>query len=188
MAWLFAAGGRRHGRRVRLGELVPPGNVSPSCDGNGYRPSAQRPHRLRVQLRRKGPKIYGILGTLSRRCARWVAFSRDLPPSDPTTSQPGDPAGAVLGGALFIVLVPVLFGVLVPSAPAAVSCNPPRPEAGPAAWRFAFVLDEHVREVIRARRPRRRRRRTQPGGRGPSICCASTPARARGRRKPSNNG
>jgi hypothetical protein len=34
-------------------------------------------------------------------------------PSDPTTSQPGDPAGAVLGGALFIVVVPVLFGVLV---------------------------------------------------------------------------
>ncbi len=34
-------------------------------------------------------------------------------PSDPTTSQPGDPAGAVLGGALFIVLVPVLFGALV---------------------------------------------------------------------------
>ena len=34
-------------------------------------------------------------------------------PSDPSTSQPGDPAGAVLGGALFIVVVPVLFGVLV---------------------------------------------------------------------------
>ena len=34
-------------------------------------------------------------------------------PSDPTTSEPGDPAGAVLGGAVFIVVVPVLFGALV---------------------------------------------------------------------------
>jgi hypothetical protein len=34
-------------------------------------------------------------------------------PSDPSTSQPGDPTGGALGGALFIVLAPVLLGVLV---------------------------------------------------------------------------
>jgi hypothetical protein len=34
-------------------------------------------------------------------------------PSDPSTSQPGDPAGGVLGGALVIVVVPVLLGVAV---------------------------------------------------------------------------
>ena len=33
--------------------------------------------------------------------------------SDPTTSQPGDPAGEVLGGALFIVVAPVLLGAVV---------------------------------------------------------------------------
>jgi hypothetical protein len=91
VACLFSAGRRRYGRRVRLGELVPSGNLSPSFDGNGYRPSAQRPHRLRVQLRRKGPKIDGILGTLSRRCARWVAFPRDLPTVRPDDVAAGRP-------------------------------------------------------------------------------------------------
>jgi len=34
-------------------------------------------------------------------------------PSDPSTSQPGDPTAGVLGGALFVVLAPVLLGVVV---------------------------------------------------------------------------
>jgi hypothetical protein len=34
-------------------------------------------------------------------------------PSDPSTSQPGNPTGGALGGALFIVLAPVFLGVLV---------------------------------------------------------------------------
>ena len=174
MGRLFPAGRRGHGWRVRLGKLVPHGNFSPPRDGNGYRPSAQRPDRLHVHLRRKRPEIGGILGTLSRQCAPRVTFPRYLPTVRPVDVAAGGPCRWRVGGRT------------VHRAGTRFLGHPGRLRFPPPSTAIPLRRGRHATSSS-PRQPRRRQQRSQPGGRGPSRCCASTPEPARGRRKPSSN-
>jgi hypothetical protein len=186
---LFPAPRRRDGRRVRLGKLIPDGNFSPPRLGNRYRPFAQRPDRLHVQLRRKGPEIGGILGTLSRPCARWVTFPRYLPTVRPVNVAAREPYRWGVGGCPVHRAGTGFLGrtgrfQLAP--PSTAIARLPGLGSGCGNGCALFRQGRHARSSW-PRQLRRTRQRNQPGGRGPSRCCASRPEPARGRRKPSSN-
>jgi hypothetical protein len=188
MGRLLPARRRGDGWRVRLGKLIPHGNFSPPRVGNGYLPSAQRPDRLHVQLRRKGPEIGGILGTLSRQCARWVTFPRYLSTVRPVDVAAWGPYRWRVGGCPVHRAGTGFLGrdgrFRLPPPSTAIP-RPVRSALG-VARATLFRQARHARSSW-PRQPRRTRPRSQPGGRGPSRCCASTPGPARGRRKPSSN-